>query len=70
MKALYIVLNLIGNVLFFTHMVLRFVYDLDTYFVLYVSLAFIFFGSFFEGTFLRKKIKKLEAEINKFRSQE
>jgi len=70
MKALYIVLDLIGSLLFFTHLILKFAFDMNTYILLYFSLLFITFGSFFEGTFLRKKIKKLEAEIIKIRTEE
>jgi len=65
MKYLNIILDTIGYSGFLVHFVLKFTHTTDNTFLLYVSLVFIFFGSFVQSIITRKKIKGLELEIEK-----
>lgn len=62
MRVLYILLEVIGLVSLFMHVLLRTTGWSDIN-LLHVSLLILLVGSFFEGIYLREKIKNLEIEI-------
>ncbi len=65
MKYLSIIFEIIGYSGFFVHLIMRYTHLTDNAFLLYASLVFIFLGGFFENLRSRKKIKRLELEIEK-----
>lgn len=69
MRAIYIILEIIGLILISMHVLFKLTGWTDIN-LLYTSFFVLLVGSFFESIFLRKKIKKLEIEIAKGKSKE